>query len=391
MVGGLVLLSGAALLAGLSIREPRWWTAAVHLAILGGLLPIIYAVNHRIVPVFSRRTWRAGSAWPMLVTLALASGVASAVGTGLGARWAWRAGAVLALAGGLLFLGQLGSLFRQPVTGPPLPLPYEGQRPADRVATWFSKMSGVYLLAGLVIGLVTSFMSPARGRWDLAWAHALLLGFVVSMATSVTYHVLPRWGQGRWRTPRLLPVHFAISAVATAFMVVALAAGSDSLFRVGGVAQAVALLLWGINCAPLLMPLPGATRAAMGLSFGFLAIGVALGATFALDRRFGPIYRQVHAEFNVFGWAGFLVLGAASFLVPRLAGRGLPWPWLARLQFPLLAIAIVAGGAARRMHNAGRGDFQGWIEGTHVAMAAVLASFALQVALAFLGTSKEDS
>ncbi|MGD9714376.1 MAG: hypothetical protein AB7V46_20280, partial [Thermomicrobiales bacterium] len=154
-------------------------------------------------------------------------------------------------------------------------------------------------------------------------------------------------------------------------------------FRVGGPLQAIALLLWGINCAPLLLPLPSATRLAWFMAFGFLAIGVSLGAAFALREKFGPIYRQVHAEFNLFGWAGFMVLGAAYYLVPRFAGSAIPWPLLARIQFPLLAIAIFVGGVFRRMQNSGRGDYQIWIEATHLLMALTLASFALQVAQTF--------
>jgi hypothetical protein len=383
IVGGLASLSAASLAAGLTLRDGRWWEAAVHLAVLSGLLPMIFAVNHRIVPVFSRRKWQSDSLWFVLIVAALASGVLSAVGIKERELWFERGGAALALAAGVLFLQQLGQLFRQPVTGPPPPMPYDGQRDADRVAIMFSRMAGLYLIAGLVIGLVTAFSTPDRGRWELVWAHMLLLGFVVSMASSVTYHVLTRWTPGRWRTPRLIPVHFVLAAIATLAMVVALATDQSWLFKVGGPTQAIALLIWGINCAPLLVQLPSVTREGMMLAFGFLAIGVSLGAAFAIDAHFGPIYRQVHAEFNVFGWAGFLILGAASYLVPRFAGSQMVWGNLYRLQFPAMALSLFVGGAFRRMQNDGRGDYQIWIELTHAIIAVALASFALQVALTF--------
>jgi len=383
MAGGLASMSIAAFAAGLTGRDGRWWEAAVHLAVLGGLLPLIYAVNHRIVPVFSRRRWQRESMWPAIAFLSLASGGFSAAGIRLSEDWLSRAGGILALGGGALFLAQLALLFRQPVSGPPPPLPFERQRSVDRIATMFSRLSGIYLVIGLVVGVVLAFHTPESGRWNLVWAHLILLGGVVSMATSVTYHVLPRWTDGRWKTPGLAPVHLALSVLATPAMVIALATDETWLFRIGGPVQAVALLIWGINCLPLLIRLPSPTRIAWFLAFGFLAIGVSLGAAFAMKDKFGPIYRQVHAEFNLFGWAGFLVLGAAYYLVPRFAGSVIPWPRLAAVQFPVLAVSIFAGGIVRRLQNDGRGDFQTWIEMTHMLIAVVLATFVVQVALTF--------
>lgn len=383
MVGGLVSLSCAALVAGLTLRDGRWWEAAVHLAVLGGLLPLIYAVNHRIVPVFSRRKWQSDQLWIVQIVAAVASGAVVAAGIRLSEAWLERAGATLALMAGLLFLYQLGRLFRQPVSTPALPLPFEYQTTVDKVAVRFSQMSALYLLAGLAIGLITSFTIPERGRWELVWAHTMLLGFVVSMATSVTYHVLPRWTPERWKTPRLIPIHFVLSAIATLAMVIALATDQTWLLKIGGPIQAIALLIWGINCAPLFLKLPSASRVAMFLAFVFLGIGVSLGAAFSIDGHFGPIYRQVHAEFNVFGWACFLILGAATYLVPRFAGSALVWPATSRVQFPVLALAIFVAGAFRRMQNDGRGDYQVWIEASHLVMAAVIASFAVQVAMTF--------
>ncbi len=382
-VGGLFCLATAALVAGLTNRDGRWWEAAIHLAVLGGVLPVSYAVNHRIVPVFSRRKWQREQLWFVLVASSLAGGVLSAAGFRFDHDMLLQVGAVLGLVGGMLFTVQIGMLFRQEPAGPLPPLPFETQTAVDRIATRFSRLSGIYLLIGLLAGVATSFSVPDRGRWDLVWAHVLLLGCVVSMAASVTYHVLPRWSDGRWRTPRLIPVHFALSLIATPAMIVALATDQSWLFRIGGPLQAVALLLWGINCAPLMLRLPQPTRLAWFIAFGFLAMGVSLGAAFAIREKFGPIYRQVHAEFNLFGWAGMLILGAAYYLVPRFAGSAMVWPRLVNLQIPALAAAIFAGGIVRRLQNGGRGDFQTAIELSHVGIALVLASFAVQIAFTF--------
>src|SRR5688500_14915471 len=52
--------------------EPRLWSAAIALIVLGGITPMIYAVNVRIVPVFSRRQWTD----PHAVYTAISAGVA---------------------------------------------------------------------------------------------------------------------------------------------------------------------------------------------------------------------------------------------------------------------------------------------------------------------------
>jgi hypothetical protein len=56
----------------------------------------------------------------------------------------------------------------------------------------FTRMAGGYLLPGLVVGAALPWWRPGFGRWGLVWAHALLVGFIMSMASGVSYHVLPR-------------------------------------------------------------------------------------------------------------------------------------------------------------------------------------------------------
>ena len=65
-------------------------------------------------------------------------------------------GTALALAGAIVLFANTTRLFRQPITGPAPPLPYPEQATADALATRFMRWSGVYLLLGLTIGLVTS-------------------------------------------------------------------------------------------------------------------------------------------------------------------------------------------------------------------------------------------
>jgi heme/copper-type cytochrome/quinol oxidase subunit 1 len=76
-------------------------------------------------------------------------------------------------------------------------------------------------------------------------------------------------------------------------------------------------------------------------AFGYLALGIALGASFAIDRAFGAGLRSLHAELNLWGWATLLIYGMAYHMLPRFTGRPLAWPRLAEAQ-SWLAIGGVA-------------------------------------------------
>lgn len=64
----------------------------------------------------------------------------------------------------------------------------------------------------------------------------------------------------------------------------------------------------------------------------YLALGVSLGATFALNRMLGAVLRPLHVEFNLWGWVTLLIYGMAYHMLPRFTGHALRWPRLATAQ-----------------------------------------------------------
>ena len=46
-------------------------------------------------------------------------------------------------------------------------------------------------------------------------------------------------------------------------------------------------------------------------AFLYLALGIGLGASFALDRALGARLRPLHAELNLWGWVTLLIYGMA--------------------------------------------------------------------------------
>jgi hypothetical protein len=76
-------------------------------------------------------------------------------------------------------------------------------------------------------------------------------------------------------------------------------------------------------------------------AFVFLALGIGLGASFALNRALGASLRPLHAELNLWGWTTLLIYGFAYHMLPRFSGRPIRRPALAGAQ-SWLAIGGVA-------------------------------------------------
>jgi cbb3-type cytochrome oxidase subunit 1 len=177
------------------------------------------------------------------------------------------------------------------------------------------------------------------------------------MASGVTYHVLPRWTDGRWRSIRALKIHYYVTLVALPLMVLALAIDSQVLFHMSAPLQAAIIALWIGNCLPFIRKLPRPTAIGFGAAVVALAIGIGLGMSFAVTPANGALLRPVHAEINLFGWAGLLITGVTYYLAPRFAGTPLHWQRLLPLQLGLtiggLALSVVLVWLRIEGHDAG--------------------------------------
>lgn len=343
-------LTAFAVAAGTAALVPYWpslWPAVVSLAILGGITPMIYAVNIRLVPVFARRAWPEAGWLRWQVGLALAGAWTVYGGRLTDQPGLVTLGSALALGAGIVFTINVVRLFRRPAVGPALPTPHPNQAMVDRIATRFTRLAGFYLLVGLGVGFALSIWQPATGRWDLVWAHAMLIGFFLSMAAGVGYHVLPRWTGRPWRSAAPIRLHLLLAAVATPAMLVALATDRTELFAVTGILQVAALALYLATIAPMLPALPGPTRPALiGAAFLLLA-GIALGAAFAIEPALGARFRLAHAQLNLFGWGGLLISAIGAYLFPQFAGRPLRWPRLVTVQLAAIGGGVTIGTLAR--------------------------------------------
>src|SRR6478735_11175735 len=111
MIAAMLGFAAAALTIGFVPDHPTWWRAAVSLAVLGGITPMIYAVNIRVVPVFSRRNWASLPLLRAQVALIIMGAWIVFAGRIDGRDALIQLGSLLALASGLLFMANIANLF----------------------------------------------------------------------------------------------------------------------------------------------------------------------------------------------------------------------------------------------------------------------------------------
>jgi hypothetical protein len=388
IVAAILGFVGASAGTALAPEYPRLWNASVGLVILGGITPLIYAVNARIVPVFSRRDWQRPELMKAAMILALASGWLTFLGRAGGWGFIEATGLTAALAGGLAFMVSIVSLFRSPVTERPSPPPpFEEQRTIDKVAIQFTRLAGIWLIIGLVVGLMMVIWTPSFGRWELVWAHAMLLGWFLSMASGVSYHVLSRWTGQQWRWPRLPGIHLRLVQLGLPVMLLALALDTQWLFFVAGPIQTIALLLYVANVLPQARHLPTIPRIGVTAAAWMLVIGATLGAGFALDPVNHVTLRFTHAQTNLFGWAGLLVCGVGYYLFPRFAGYALAWPRLAKIQMAVLVISVVANATIWWWFISRDAGIQPWLIGTGLLITLSIATYGAIIGKTFFAAS----
>lgn len=341
-----VAMGVALAMAGYSQSNGAWWTASVQLAVLGGITIMIYGVNLQALPAHSGKQWRSLP----LIALQVGGGIAgawmAAFGYGWQVDWLIKLGHALVLLAAVLFLTNLMLLFTGPGERSPR-IPWEQrttQQKVDRLAIPFTMISGLVVIIGTAIGVLLDYWRPDGGRWDLVWAHVMLLGFFFPMASGTSYHMLARWSGRDFAKLRLIGIHIITFIIGMPAMAIALAIDSDALLRIGAVSMAIAMTAWAINIIPVAWPLAASVRTGITLAIVFMVIGIGLGVMFAVDPVAGARLRSTHVVANLFGFAGLLISGFGYRYVPQLAGVSeMRWPGLRMPQVGIMALGCAIG------------------------------------------------
>ncbi len=341
-----IAMAIALVLAGYSQTNGTWWTASVQLAVLGGISIMIYGVNVQALPVHSGKQWRSLPLVATQVVTGIAGAWIAALGYGCREDALIRIGHWLALAGAVLFLVNLMLLFAGPGGRPPRIAWADRtqQQKVDRLAIPFTMLSGLIVVVGTGLGVLLDYWQPSTGRWDLVWAHLMLLGFFFPMASGTSYHMLARWSGSDFRWLRMIGLHLVTFLIGMPAMAVALAIDSDLLFIIGAVSMATSMTAWAINILPVAWPLNTAVRIGITLAIAFMMTGITLGVWFAFDPVAGARLRSAHVVANLFGFAGLLISGFGYRYVPQLADVAvMRWPKLQVPQLGLMTVGCAVG------------------------------------------------
>lgn len=241
---GVGALSQVAFAAGLWLDDASILHLALRAALWGGVLPLVYAVCHRMVPFFTQAAvpgYRASRPHWWLVTASLLFLAHLALSI-LGAfSWLWLADGPLAA------LTLYGGLRWQPLRARGIPL------------LWTLYAAYFWLPLGLGLQFAADLSFALTGDWLLGRAplHALGIGFlsslIVAMASRVT---LGHSGRRLWMDRFTLACFLALQAAAVlrvASEVVAMPAAVLPLIAASGLTWVAGMMAWSARYGRMLV------------------------------------------------------------------------------------------------------------------------------------------
>jgi hypothetical protein len=325
-----------------------WRSVHAHLNVTGFLSLLIYGMSYLFVPVFARRhltLLRLARAHLWLAHLAVWGLVAGRV-----LRWwpASAAGGLAQLLSTVAFAAVIVHTIRrgEPLDRSRLPAPLAAIAAApasaelDRVATRFTRLAVVYLVAGSVGGAALAGAGGPSASESAAIIWFTVVGFIVMMLSGVAYHLIPRLNGQAAGDPATARWHFWALAAGAPILGVAYATGARALAGAGHALEAGALIVFAWILWPALRPgqMPAASRRFIQMA---LITGV-LGAAFAALGGFGigqPMPRPPVLHLHLLGLATMTVFGVSYALMSR-DDEGLQRAWWPAIHVWVHAVAL---------------------------------------------------
>lgn len=293
----------------------------VALALHGFVLTMVFGKAYALVPSYFDTTL--SPTWAPLVQLPLTVGGAAALAVGdlaTAPAWVGDLGAVAWAAGTAVFVAAILTTIRGNLTGAATGTSdanADRQR-VDRIANAGVPVVLAYLLLGSYALVATRLAWPRVGVSTPGATHLLAAGGAALLVFAVGFRLFPRFLVAR--PPRwVAPLVLAAGAIAPAILARELY--GDTLFQVGAVLQATAVLGWGTAYAVLFRRSDRSRIALYGPLAGALlgAVGVGLGLQFAVAD--APIdLIAVHRRLNLVGFLGLTIVGAAYQFYPPAVG-----------------------------------------------------------------------
>jgi hypothetical protein len=244
---------------------------------------------------------------------------------------------------------------------------------------------------------------------ELAWIHAVALGWLTLTALAVLLHVIPGFTDLVWRAEGLARGAVVAVAAGSLVLVISFAAGASRGVAVSGAVVAAAIILYAVPAVWTLSATAPDRRSAtiargLALTVGALAataiLGAALAGAYAVANPIVLSAAPSHAVIGIVGWLTVLAAGVSSRTFrpllgqqsrrPRahaLAGAGLlvgsvvaatAAPWSA----PLLRVGIVLAAAGALTFAADAADILRRSKGPQAAARAFVTASVVWLILA---------
>lgn len=301
-----------------------WRSVHAHLNVNGFLSLLIYGMSYLLVPVFARRRLTL----PRLARahLWLAHAAVWGLVAGRACQWwpASAAGGVAQIASTLAFAIVIVHTIRrgEPLDRSRLPaaLAPIASTPAsaelDRVATRFTRLAVIYLVAGSLGGAALAGASGPSPAESAAIIWFTVVGFIIMMLSGVAYHLIPRLSGRAAGGAAAARWHYWGLAASAPILGVAYATGARVAAGVGHALEAATLLVFAGNLWPALRgeQMPAASR--RFIQFALVA-GV-MGATLAALSGLGigrPLPRPPLLHLHLLGLATMTAFGVSYALM----------------------------------------------------------------------------
>jgi hypothetical protein len=191
---------------------------------------------------------------------------------------------------------------------------------------------------------------------ELAWVHAVALGWLTLVALAVLLHVIPGFTGLRWRAEGVARGTVVVIAAGAFALVVSFAAGAPNGVTASGAVLGAAIVLYAALAVWTLSGPAGDRRSATiarGLALTILTLaataifGAGLAAAYAGAGATLLSAAPSHAVLGIAGWLTALTAGVSSRTFRPLLGQQSRWPRSHALAGAgLLAGSVVAAAAA---------------------------------------------
>jgi len=132
----------------------------------------------------------------------------------------------------------------------------------EPVIVWYLRMSIIYFVAGVAIGLGMLLWPSESGYYVPVHAHLNLLGFMSMMIYGVGYHILPKFSGRHIYSPQIMKVQFWMAnagligmAVSWPFHISGDIPSAETALVLFSALSLIAILLFAINILKTVKPM----------------------------------------------------------------------------------------------------------------------------------------